>query len=225
MAIRYNSIKLILDRILRDPLFTGLTYELVIDYYTDFLSIVMVPDMFMEKSVTLELSNYRAQLPNDFLEPIQVLLEGTPSISATDPFHISYSQLEAEVLKKPHVVEAAPIAHKFENGYIYTSIKEGTVMISYYAVPIVNNELAVPDDGVFLRAFQRYVEVEFLRMLYRNSRIPRPVLEAAEQQYAWAVGQYETHSQRFDLSKAESFSRIFNTLLFNTKAFKNRFKQ
>lgn len=225
MAIRYTNIKLILDRILRDPIFVGLTYEAVVDYYTDFLSIVLTPEMFMEKSVTLNLQNYRAELPYDFLEPIQVLLEGTPSTSATDTFHISYAQLEAEILKKPNIVTTTPITHKFENGYLYASIPNGTAIISYYAIPIINNELAVPDDGVFLRAFQRYVEVEFLRMLYRNSRIPRQVLDAAEQQYAWAVGQYETHSQRFDLSKAESFANSFNQLILNRNEFSKRFKQ
>lgn len=225
MAIRYTSIKLILDRILRDPLFVGLTYEAVVDYYTDFLSIVLTPEMFLEKSVTLTLEDYRAPIPNDFLEPIQVLLEGTPSTHATDTFHVSYAQLEAEILKKPHIVTKAPITHKFENGYIYTSIPKGVAIISYYAVPLINGELAVPDDGVFLRAFQRYVELEFLRMLFRNSRIPRPVLEVAEQQYAWAVGQFETHSQRLDLSKAESLTNSFNTLLLNRSEFSKRFKQ
>ena len=74
MATRVTSIKIILDKILRDPIFIGLNFETIIDYFIDFITIVGVPELFDEKftNTKIEISNYRAELPSDFIEEITV---------------------------------------------------------------------------------------------------------------------------------------------------------
>lgn len=225
MAARYTSIQVILDRILRDSLFTGLTYEAVIDYYIDFLDIVMVPDMFQEKIAIVPISNYRGELPSDFFSLQQLLLEGQPSREATDTFHNFYHELSEYLNGKTSNSSTNPCTHKIENNHIYTSIKEGEAQISYYAVPTIDGELAVPAGGTFLRAFQRYVEVEFMRILFRNNKIQRAVMDHAEQQYFWAVGAYETSTRRLDLSKAEAFFSTHSSLIGAKSNFHERFKK
>ena len=225
MAARYTSIQVILDRILRDSLFTGLTYEAVIDYYIDFLDIVMVPDMFQEKIAIVPIANYRGELPSDFFSLQQLLLEGKPSREATDTFHNFYHELSEYLNDKTSNVATNPCTHKIENNHIYTSMKEGEAQISYYAVPTINGELAVPAEGTFLRAFQRYVEVEFMRILFRNNKIHRAVLDHAEQQYFWAVGAYETSARRLDLSRAEAFFSTHSSLIGVKSNFQERFKK
>ncbi len=225
MATRYTSIQVILDRILRDSLFTGLTYEAVLDYYLDFLDIVMIPDMFQEKMAIIPITNYRGALPDDFFMLQQLLLDGKASREATDTFHNFYNELSEYLDNKSSSVTTNPCTHKIENNYIYTSMKEGEAQISYYAVPTINGEIAVPSEGTFLRAFQRYVEVEFMRILFRNSKINRAVLDHAEQQYFWAVGAYETSSRRLDLSRAESFFNAHTSLISSKSNFYERFKK
>ena len=136
-----------------------------------------------------------------------------------------YYQLEEHLKNAPNTVLTtnAP-THKIEGGYIYTSMKEGTALISYQAVAIQDGAPAIPDDPHFTRAFKNYVEVEFLKMLYRNKKVERAVLEHAEQEYAWAVGAYETDSKSLNLSKAESFFNTHSRLLVSRSEFITRFK-
>ena len=84
MAAKYTSLMVILDRILRDSLFTGLTYESVLDHYIDFAQVVGVPDTFVEKTTIppLVITNYRALLPADFVQEVQLLLNNVPARSA-----------------------------------------------------------------------------------------------------------------------------------------------
>lgn len=68
----YVSIKLILDRILRHPLMQDLSLETAIDYTVDFIRIVGMPKMFMEKEGKVEIDNYRGLLPDDVHQIISV---------------------------------------------------------------------------------------------------------------------------------------------------------
>ena len=68
----YISIKIILDRLMRHPLLQDLSFETAVDYTVDFLRIVGVPRIFEDRFETLEVEDYRAVLPCDLLDIIQV---------------------------------------------------------------------------------------------------------------------------------------------------------
>jgi len=229
MATRVTSIKIILDKILRNPIFTGLDYETVVDYYIDFVGIVGVPDLFEEKYAELTTSNYRAELPVDFVEPIQILIAGVPARHATDTLHKFYRDTETV----PNDVNTnltgkfnrtGDFTYSIQGGYIYTSVRDTPISLIYNAIPILDGVPAIPDDPTFMRAFRLYVEVEYAKILYMNKKIEAGMLERLEQDYCFAVGAYETSSRRLDLGKAEAFFNMFSTLLVRNEEFSNRFR-
>ena len=56
MAESYTNIRLILDKIMRHPLMRDISLETAVDYTVDFMKIVGVPSMFMEKTeITIKL--------------------------------------------------------------------------------------------------------------------------------------------------------------------------
>ncbi len=224
MAQKYTSINRILDKILRDPIFIGLTYEAVIDYYIDFLDIVAVPDSFITKVSELPIENYRAILPDDFAMLHQVLIEGIPSQEGTDTFHNHYPALEQALLNKPSYLINAKPTYQVQHGYIYTSIEEGKLQLSYYAIPMIDNMPAIPDEGTFLRALQNYIQLEFLKILLRNGKVSGQAFQQAEQDYYWAVGAYETSARRIDLGKGDALFTMVSSLLPNKHVFLERYK-
>lgn len=229
MATKITSIKIILDRILRNPIFHGLDYEAVVDYYIDFINIVGVPDLFEEKMATLDVINYKATLPIDFVEPIQILISGIPARHATDTLHKFYN----DVNSIPNDVNASTseafnrtgdITYSIQGGYIYTSVKTSTMNLIYQAVPILDKLPAIPDDPTFMRAFTAYVQVEHAKILYMNKKFEAAMLDRLEQDYCFAVGAYETSSRKLDLGKAEALFNMFSTLLVRNHEFSNRFR-
>ena len=123
MATRVTSIKVILDRILRNPIFSGLDYEAVVDYYIDFVGIVGVPDLFEDKMATLDITNYRATLPTDFMEPTQILISGIPARHATDTLHKFYN----DVNSVPNDVNASTSGAFNRTGDITYTIQGGVI--------------------------------------------------------------------------------------------------
>ena len=70
--VGYISIKQILDDCLDHPLLQDLSLERAVNYAVQFIQKVGMPQQFIEKTETITINNYRAQLPCDFYEMIQV---------------------------------------------------------------------------------------------------------------------------------------------------------
>lgn len=228
---KWVSLKIIHDRILRDSIFTGLNTETIVDYFIDFITIVGSPELFDESiSVNLPIENYRATLPDNFVEEVQVSINKYMSRQSTDT-HAGYYQELNDV--QINTVQPAPIdtSYKIKGGYIYSSIQTGELILVYKSIKVQDDDTAddygypmVIDDPVFMLAFQAYVEKNFLAMLFRSNKVSQQVLDRAERDYAWAVGRYETHSKRLTLGAMESISKMFRNIHHRTNEFSSRFK-
>ena len=135
--VQQVSLKVILDRLLRNSLLRDLQYEAVIDYTVDFFRVVGVPSIYEDKAYEAKIENYRAALPCDFIEEIQVLLSESPRATAntfytaryaTDTMHKHYN-----CLKINHNTD---FTFSINNSYMFTSIEKGCVQMNYKAIPV-----------------------------------------------------------------------------------------
>ena len=230
---KWTNLRVVADKILRDPIFIGLNFETIIDYFIDFITIVGVPELFDEKftNTKIEISNYRAELPSDFIEEITVQINHKISRASTDTYAGNYQEFEDTGLGETLSDNGSELSYKIKGGYIYTSKKEGSLLLKYRCIATETDETSedygiplMPDDPVFILALQSYIEVQFLKMLFRAGKINNQVLQIAQQDYAWNVGRYETHSRRLTLGDMESLSRQFKSILPRNNEFKTRFK-
>lgn len=229
---KWTNLRVVADKILRDPTFIGLNFETIIDYFVDFITIVGVPELFDEKftNTEIQITNYRAILPDDFLEEITVQIDHKIARTATDTYFGNYQEYEDTNPNDYFPDKRAEATYKIKGGYIYLSKKEGNLLLKYkciatetdvesedYGVPLM------PDDPVFILALQSYIEVQFLKILFRTGKINNQVLQLAQQDYAWNVGRYETHSKRLTTGDMETLSRLFKSILTRNNDFKTRF--
>jgi len=231
---KFTSLRVVADKILRDPIFIGLTFESIIDYFVDFITIVGSPQLFDEKitEVPLTVANYRATLPLDFIEEVQMSINNRVARTATDSFAGFYTEVDANKPEQEYFQNTTTeVTYKIKGDYIYFSVKEGTVMLSYKCIMTDEDEESedygiplLPDDPVFILALKSYIEVEWLKILYRSGKISNQILDEAKQSYAWNVGRYETHSKRLTLGDMESISKMFKSLVARNNEFKTRFK-
>lgn len=217
MSEKLVSIKIVLDRILRHPLFQDITLETVIDYSIDFLRIVGVPKMFTEKVTTIEIQNYKGILPNDWYDTIQIREEKSKRVlrHSTDTFHLSENK-----------TQVSDLTFKIQGDYIYTSLEEGVLEMSYRAIMVDEcGFLMVPENSNVLRALEAYIKKQWFTILFDMNKISGQSLQQAQQDYAWAVGSAEADMNRLDLSKAESFFNSFRTLILRDSEYDNSFRE
>lgn len=217
MAERYTNIKVVLDKVMRHPLLQdAITFETAIDYAVDFMRIVGVPRMFVDKVECIPIHSYRGALPCDWVSTIQVRDKKTDLCMryATDSFYME------DKPKKP-IDETFAI----QGNVIYTSIKDGEIIMSYTAMQLDNDNLPmIPDNSVFTRALESYIKVQAFTILFDMGKITQPVLFNAQQDYSFNVGQCQSEFVKLDLSRAESFFNSFRTLLIRDDEFRRGFK-
>jgi len=245
MANNYTSIKVVADRLLRHPMMAGISFEAIIDYTVDFMRIVQCGGFFEERCTNITVEQYKGLLPEDFYEINQVRLKSYPykipvykeiiktdsdgndiptmqyeqvgydtatiTISnntfrySTDSFHMSEDNKYCD------------LTYKIQGGYIFTSIKEGEIEVSYKAI-ILDDECypVIPDNSKFLRALEAYIKKQWFTILFDMGKLQAPILQNIQQEYAWAVGACESEFQKMSLDKAESFYNSWRTMIPRT---------
>ena len=208
MAEQYTNIRLILDKIMRHPLMQDISLETAVDYTVDFMRLVGVPNMFMEKTAIIEVEKYRAMLPCDYYQMIQVRKINGPSFRySSDSFHMSEC-------KDSNGRDLADLTYKIQGNVIYTSIESGEIEISYEAIATDDEGYPLlPDNSSFTRALRLYIKKEHFTMLFELGKIQPVVFNQVLQDYAWAVGDCQTEFNRLSIDKAESFYNSWRTLV------------
>lgn len=221
MAIKYESLKLIGDRLLRSNIMKGISWDAIIDYVIDFFDTVGAPDLFINKIHTGEIKNFRGKLPCDFVEEVQVFLGKSsetavsPARYATDTLHEHYNKVGNDFVHNTYSIN---------NNYIFTSLKNGWYTIAYKAIMVDEEGYPMlPADRIFINALEWYIKYKYFTLLWEDGKIEDKRLENAKQEYSWYVGQLESNAQALSLSKAESLFNSFRTLVPRDNEFSKRF--
>lgn len=166
MAQTYTNIRLILDKILRHPLMQDVSFEIAVDYCVDFMKIMGMPDMFTEKTEIVRVENYRAMLPCDYYQMMQVRLVGGAAFRySTDSFHMS------ECKNSCHS-EFSDLTYKIQGNIIYTSIREGDIELAYQAIALDSEGYPLlPDNSSFTRALELYIKKQWFTVLFDMGKI------------------------------------------------------
>lgn len=207
----YISIRQIIDNCLHHPLLQDLTLERAVAYTVDFIRIIGMPPMFIEKTAELEIENYRARLPCDFHEMIQVRTNhekcghyvGGVFRYSTDNFHMSDNKHDSP-----------DYTYKIQGSVIYTSLKEGTIEIAYRALAVDDEGYPlIPDKSSFTRALELYIKKQCFTILFDLGKINQAVYANVQQEYAWAVGQAQSDLIRPSIDEMQSITNALNTLV------------
>jgi hypothetical protein len=109
---------------------------------------------------------------------------------------------------------------KTQGRIIYTSFKEGSVDISYKAMPLDDEGLPLlPDEPTFLRALELYIKKQWFTILFDMGKLQAPILQNVQQEYAWAVGACESEFQKLSIDKAKSLYKDWSSWFTPKKHF------
>lgn len=210
----YISIKQIADDLYDNPLLQDISFERIINYALRLMNIIGCPRIFVDRIVHINIKDYRAELPCDFLNIIQVKSEdGRCYKYTTDSFHME-------------TVENNYLTYKIQNNYIYTSNREGTIIVAYKAFLLDQDGFPlIPDNSSFIEALEAYIKKKHYNILFDQGKIAPAVYQAAQQEYAWYVGQAQSDLIRPSLDQMQSITNMWNTLVLNPNHQLNGFKQ
>jgi hypothetical protein len=185
----------------------------------------------MDEKISQEVnvSDYRAELPIDFISEKLVLFDDH-SLAKNPDLLSKYIKEAKSISKLNETLDGSNVSYRISGNYIYFPKESGKLVLVYESIMTNDDEDAddygypmIPDDRVFMLALQSYIEVQWFKMLNRAGKVTDRVLDEAKQTYAFNVGRYETHSRRLSTGDMETLSKLFRNIHQNNNYFKGRF--
>lgn len=210
--IQTTNIRRIMDRITRKKMLKDISFESVVEYTVDFISLLGVPAIYDEKTAKVKVSNWRGQLPCDFDSMIQVResVEGKGYPAATyrysgHSFHMSPDKINGNSGER---------TYKIQGMVIFTSVRDTELEIAYRAFSVDEEGYPlIPDNASFLRALESYIKMKVYEDKFDEGAISEAVMERADREYAFNVGHAHSEFSMPTLDQAETLFNSFKTLL------------
>lgn len=215
----YVKIQQIIDDIMEHPLLQDVTQERVIKYTADFMQRVGVPKIFDNKTATLEVTKYKAQLPCDFYSILGVRMSDSHVAfrATTDIYHLSENKECPDNYRD--------LTYKIQGNYIFTSIEEGNIEISYMAIPVDEEGLPmIPDNVKYIEALELYIKKKLFTILFDQQKLHQSILQNVQQEYAFAVGQAQNDLIMPTLDEMEAISNMWNQVIWSTTEHRDGFR-
>lgn len=202
-----------MDRLTRHKLLRDIPFESVVEHTVDFIQLVGTPGIYTEKTAIVEVENWRGLLPCDFYKMIQVRVAGTPKYPLPGMVYRASGHSFHMSPKKPPI-EAGELTYKLQDTVIFTSTKDTDVEIAYRAFAVDDEGYPLlPDNVSFLRGLEAYVKMKWYEDLFDEGKISQAVMDRADREYCWAVGDADSEFSRLSLDEAETLFNSFKTLL------------
>lgn len=188
----------------------------------------------------LEVDCYKATLPNDFYSIIEPVIFNGKALLQRDDMKIYASpvQVSTDALDQgiPITADTYPRIvlngdsvtgtdyYTIVDGCIITSIKEGTLVINYRAIPLDEDGYPmIPDEYMFVRAIKAYITYRVMYPKWLAGTITDRVYNEVKEQWMH-FGQAARNVDRMpSISELESIKRQWVRLIPNNNSFSTGF--
>lgn len=241
---RYTSIRRVLDNLLEHPMMTDITLEQVVRYAVRFIGKHGFPRLYQDRIGRVEIHEFRGLLPCDLISIVQVrdTMTGICLRSMTDSFNPGLLPPppnprpcrpradRAGVISGQYIPPIAEhhgeLAFKTQGRVIFTSFPEGSVEISYKAIPVDEDGFPMLiDNENYLDALESYIKMRVFGIKFDQGRIASGVYEHAQQDYYVAARLLQSEMCIPSYSEMQSITNMVDTLIPRMSEFYKGFKE
>tara|TARA_R110000822_G_scaffold150784_2_gene289885 strand:- start:2420 stop:3136 length:717 start_codon:yes stop_codon:yes gene_type:complete len=227
MNVRLVSVKTIINRVYRRlNLNEDLPEDDMIEWVGEALLRVGAFSQFVPKVCQLEISNGKVAIPCDFYKLVDInytLSVGTNLVLST----FNPLQWKSESFFSEYFCDECKVSlwsntfnpyFMINNAYIYTSFNEGTICISYLAVPTDEEGYPmVPDDEMTLDACSKYIIYQLDYREWRKGAIQDKVFQHSEREWHFGVGAAKGSLNMPNAQQLETIKNVIQRLIPNQR--------
>lgn len=216
------SIKLIADRLYRNPVMKEVTYEFIIDNALEVMRIIDAPSLYGNKRETITVSSYRASKPANMMRVESIARTDRGSIEAmTATDFISQEFLSSgdyNVLRSTNT-------YSLNSKYINCNFEDGEIEVIYKY--ILTDEECYPlivDDPILLRCIESYIKWKWFDILNDMDIVSGQKLNKAEQDYMFNVGQAHANMIMPSVDEMEALTNMTTQMIPSSTEYQKRFE-
>jgi hypothetical protein len=216
------SIKMIADRLMRNPLMKDLNYEFIVDNAIQILRILEAPALYTNKREGLNVENYRALKPIDM-----VRVEGISRTDSGVPVPLTASEDIAQEFyhSSNNLPSRIDNTYSLNNKFINVNFEQGTINVIYKSV--ATDEECYPlilDNETLLRCVESYIKWKWFDILNDMEMISDRKLAKAETDYCFNVAQADANMKLPSPDEMEALVNTITQLIPSRTEFSRRFE-
>lgn len=187
-------------------------FETTVEHTVDFIQLMGTPALYSEKTATVEVQDWRGDLPCDFEHMMQVRVAGSGGATPNRTYRESGHSFHMSNNKG--ITDITDLTYKVDGMVIFTSTRDVAIEIAYRAFAVDEEGYPLlPDNASFLRGLEAYIKMKWFEDLFDEGKIPQAVMERTDKEYAWAAGDAQSEFSRLTLDGAETLFNSFKTML------------
>jgi hypothetical protein len=217
------SIKMIADRLLRNPLMKELNYEFIVDNAIQVLRIIDAPSIYVTRREGLNVSNFRALKPIDMMKVEGIVRVDQGSVPQTLTHSEDISQEFFHV--GGNLPSRTDGTYTLNSKHINVNFEKGKIHVIYKA--IATDEDCYPlvvDNEVLLRCVESYIKYKWFDILNDMDLLSNSKLIKAETDYCFNVAQADVNLKLPSIDEMESLTNMITQILPSRTEFKRRFE-
>lgn len=216
------SIKMIADRLMRNPLMKDLNYEFIVDNAIQILRILEAPALYTTQREGLNVENYRALKPIDM-----VRVEGISRTDSGVPVPLIASEDIAQEFyhSSNNLPSRTDNTYSLNNKFINLNFEQGKINVIYKS--IATDEECYPlilDNETLLRCVESYIKWKWFDILNDMEMISDRKLAKAETDYCFNVAQADANMKLPSPDEMEALVNTITQLIPSRTEFSRRFE-
>ena len=204
------SIKMVADRLMRNPFLKDLNYEFIVDHAMQVLRILEAPSLYVTRRERINIENYRGLKPIDMMVVEAVMrVEGNTQVSLT-----ASEDIQQEFYGQGVRPSRRDYTYSLNSKYVNVNFEEGEVDLIYKS--IATDEDCYPmvlNNETLLRCVESYIKYRWYDIMHDMDMISGQKLNKAEIDYSFNVAQADANLKMPSMDEMEAMVNVITQLL------------
>ncbi len=216
------SIKLIADRLYRNPVMKDVTYEFIIDNALEVMRIIDAPALYGKKREVIAVSKYRASKPANMMKIESVCRTDRGSL---EPMITTDFVGQDFLRSSKEAVSRNGNTYSLNSKYLNTNFEDGEIEVIYKY--IMTDQECYPiiiDNPILLRCIESYIKYKWFDILNDMDIVSGQKLNKAETDYMFNVGQAHADMIMPSVDEMEAITNMTTQMIPSRREFQKRFE-
>ena len=165
---KYVEFDMIIERVLENPIFNSIDYGNALEWAYQAIAKIGASVTYIHKitdgneelnhPAPIEIVNFRSEIPYDVYN-IEMIRDWDTKLPYTQSSYIYHKSVNTYSDTKSKNSIGGELTYTMNNNYIFTSLEEGFLELSYWAFPTsCDDKPLIPDNERYIQAVVRYIQ-------------------------------------------------------------------
>ena len=230
---KYVPFDMVMERVLENPLFNDVDYANALEWAYQAIAKIGASVTYIHKitdgneelnhPAPIEIVNFRAEIPYDVYN-IEMIRDWDTKTPYSESAYVYHKSVNTYTDTKSKNSVGGELTYTMNNNYIFTSVEDGFLELSYWAFPTsCDNKPLIADNERYIQAVVRYIQYKQAEMLWTMEKISKEKFFYFEQEWYYYSSAAFVDINMPNYARAETLMRNSTKLVKTPNSFMSSF--